>query len=40
MIKEFDCKNEKVVYDNEDYFISAINLEHKTKCIGYSFNLF
>lgn len=36
-VSEFDCKSETLIYENEDYEIKAINLNHKAKCLGYSF---
>jgi len=36
-IKEFDCPKLKKVCETEEYYVNAINLKHKTNCVGYSF---
>ena len=36
-IKEFDCPELKKIIETEDYYIDTINLDHKAKCLGYSF---
>lgn len=36
-INELDLKEQKVFYENEDYFLEATPLNHGVPCLGYSF---
>jgi len=36
-VKEFDCPKIKKICETENYYVEAVNLKHKTRCLGYSF---
>lgn len=37
-IREINLKKKTIVFENEDYFIEAVPLDHSVPCIGYSFS--
>lgn len=36
-VEEFDCPDVTTVYENQEYFIQAANLQHGPPCLGFSF---